>query len=171
MAARAPGSLAAAQRVSTSSSVRTAGSNTMERIHRRSNSRVGSSTNSTRRMIPSGGRGLKNDTPTPPSVTSRLTRSGFVAASRATIPPPSELPTIATRSMPSPSRKASTAVGAARTGFSFVAWLVPNPGRSSTRVWKCRAKSGRLSPKFAQPLTPGPEPCTSSSGGPSPASW
>ena len=132
---------------------------------------MGSSTNSTSRMMPSGGRGLKNGTPTPPRVTSRLTRSGFVAASRATIPPPSELPTIASRSMPSPSRKASTAVGAARTGLPATAWLVPNPGRSSTRVRKCRAKRREVLAVVRPAAHPGPEPCNSSSGGPSPASW
>ena len=49
--------------------------------------------------------------------------------------------------------------------------LTPKPGELQHQQRKCSANRGRLSPKLRQPVTPGPEPWSISSGGPSPASW
>ena len=71
--------------------------------------------------MPSDGSGLKKGTPTPPTVTSRATRSGCDAATLAEILPPSEFPMTAARSIPRPSKNATTASGPCNAGFCVVA--------------------------------------------------
>ncbi len=132
---------------------------------------MGSSANSTSRMIPSGGEALKNGTPTPPRVTSRLTRSGFVAADAGRDAAAEGVAHHGEAVDAEPVQERQHRPGGVDDRGPVDGWLLPKPGRSSTRVRKCSAKSGRLPLKFAQPLTPGPDPCRSRSGGPSPASW
>ncbi|KAF0966339.1 hypothetical protein MLGJGCBP_00528 [Rhodococcus sp. T7] len=169
--ARVSGSVACVQRSSISSSVTMAGSNTIECNHAISRSRVGSSVNSIRRLMPSPGPGLKRFLPMPPMVISLATRSGCAMANWVPTMPPIEFPSTATSSSPSPSRKRSTASPAVSIGWPPKSSLTPNPGNSRMKVRKCSAKTPRLPRKLRHPVTPGPEPCSSRRGGPSPASW
>ncbi len=77
---------------------------------------------------------------------------------------------MSTVSSPSASRNATTAGAELSIGCSSVASLTPNPGSSSTRQRNDGENVARLPPKLRQPVTPGPEPCSISSGGPSPTS-
>src|SRR5690606_26969012 len=170
-AARVSGSVACFHRSSIISSVTMRGSYTMECSHRTRPSRVGLSVNSMSSLMPSPGAGLKTFRPMPPIVTRRRIRSGCLRATCVATMPPIELPITSTRGRATPSSNRVTAPPAAVIGCSSVGSLPPNPGNSRTRHRKCSAKRARLPRKFRQPVTPGPDPCSISRGGPSPASW
>src|ERR687897_3309571 len=75
--------------------------------------------------------------------------------------------------MPSVSSRSTTASAATR-GYarsSSTDGLRPKPGMSRSTVRKPAANVARLPLKFDQPLTPGPDPWSSTRAAPSPASW
>ena len=113
---------------------------------------------------------MGNDTPTDPMSTSLSTRSGVRVAKANARPPPKLFPTSDVFSMPSASRKPTSCSTHRSIEYVSSLSLKPKPAMSGASTLCCVASVGMVRRQFAHADTPGPDPCTSTTGEPSPVS-